>query len=1387
MFSLPNLAIQIIAGGFVGFITNTFAINMLFKEYTRFRFGGVIKKTKDEFILNISQLVEDSIITHETVYKEFSKDTFRETIKVVLDDILEKSLDETLGDVKLGEIHEFDAFVESAKQNFEPDLDQGIQDILGALLRLTNFKDTISTENLSGIIAAAIKRASQTIENTDIFETTMHSIINHMQDVKGSELLNKSIIDTLKSKLNEFLNIQNNNYTQQHRDYLISNVNVIFDALNIETLILTEYERALDINLKKMFFNPKDHHAKQYIDVKIDNLLNSNDVERLLSDLIDAFIMYLSKVDKTIFDVVSLTFDDRFEKFMSKSLPIVFSEAALFIKKYSAELDDIIIDTLDQSIENSTGFRAYLVKLIKNSLLDYLKNKSAPTKVIIEILEAQDEAEIKHLSDKIIAFVKHKKISELAKILIENKSIDSDKIARYILKYISQILKNLPTNEMDKFTNKTIKAYMSQEVDQKIRRWIDNSARSFLMDLLVKASNLNRLTSSLINTLTQHLENASLKAVCTTQEASITAYLKSEVLNQLRDCDAKLSNWAAGQLKKTFDDKPMDALIPKDMILTIGEALNKLAKDRIGNTLDTLSAYEVKNAKSLTHKVDNLTGKMSHYLHVLMGDHLEKIMQGNVKKLVKDNLNKYSADEICDLVHGFMGKELKPITRLGALFGGLVGIIPGIFQSVGSFDPRTIFMNVIIFAFVGWFTNVLAIEMLFKPYTNNKIISNIPYFKRFSVGFIIKNKQDFAVNMAHFVKNDLLDVGGIEEKLDVFYSSYKATLIERSREDGTKFLLDFLEKNKTEHIRWMKEKSLLSLNQKKAEIATKIVAVIDDYKFGDDLINSISDVVVKAVADNTDKINDAINDLLFELTTSHRLNDFIVKQMAELDISTCGEIGAAQMMDRVKKDFKVDELMVAFYNKNREKRLSDLIDPKSSDQVMSPIIDYLLSKENLEKVYSAVTSFFQTEFNKDQTIDRAWHGAIKKYGDRLITEFFTSTNESLIKLIDNHKKEFSNFVNQKIKDDLSTFKKWGYNVLNMNQLVENTVNELVKVPVPEFINKTRNDLESLVFNLVEKSVYTVKTSKIDNFIEKTGFDSIITAFIDKEDENSTVKKSLVNILGMLTDELGKVHLFTVAEIFDLDSKQKMVVRFEQEFLYAEKVMTDVIDRAQQAMTTQVSALIHHYLFDVKAHCGDSKVLIFSKTEAHKKNLHHLIGAVGLDEMMRHIVRDNSYKVLSAFAYNQSVTDLIGKDRLGAVLCDGLKNVFEKEDFDDSLEEFIGTYYSVLLDKFPDTVPDAFMNASLSYLTDAAFVSIKPNMNKILSDINFDLITEKAINNMSGKEIHKLFYDFAGRYFKKLKLYGAFGGFFGINSLLGIIVGIPFVAYEALSGKGYIDR
>ena len=47
------LILQSISGGVAGYITNKYAVNMLFKEYTPLKLGGVVKKNKEKFIENL--------------------------------------------------------------------------------------------------------------------------------------------------------------------------------------------------------------------------------------------------------------------------------------------------------------------------------------------------------------------------------------------------------------------------------------------------------------------------------------------------------------------------------------------------------------------------------------------------------------------------------------------------------------------------------------------------------------------------------------------------------------------------------------------------------------------------------------------------------------------------------------------------------------------------------------------------------------------------------------------------------------------------------------------------------------------------------------------------------------------------------------------------------------------------------------------------------------------------------------------------------------------------------------------------------------------------------------------------------------------------------------
>ena len=66
MITLENglfLLLQAFSSGVAGYITNKYAVNMIFKEYTPLKIGGAVKKNKEKFIEEISDSLKNSLPT----------------------------------------------------------------------------------------------------------------------------------------------------------------------------------------------------------------------------------------------------------------------------------------------------------------------------------------------------------------------------------------------------------------------------------------------------------------------------------------------------------------------------------------------------------------------------------------------------------------------------------------------------------------------------------------------------------------------------------------------------------------------------------------------------------------------------------------------------------------------------------------------------------------------------------------------------------------------------------------------------------------------------------------------------------------------------------------------------------------------------------------------------------------------------------------------------------------------------------------------------------------------------------------------------------------------------------------------------------------------------
>ena len=102
------LILQSISGGVAGYITNKYAVNMLFKEYTPLKLGGVVKKNKEKFIDEISTLVEKDIINGKTLKEHIHGEEFKKQLDITVEEFWNSGLKEVFNDVKIKDISSFE-------------------------------------------------------------------------------------------------------------------------------------------------------------------------------------------------------------------------------------------------------------------------------------------------------------------------------------------------------------------------------------------------------------------------------------------------------------------------------------------------------------------------------------------------------------------------------------------------------------------------------------------------------------------------------------------------------------------------------------------------------------------------------------------------------------------------------------------------------------------------------------------------------------------------------------------------------------------------------------------------------------------------------------------------------------------------------------------------------------------------------------------------------------------------------------------------------------------------------------------------------------------------------------------------------------------------------
>jgi uncharacterized membrane protein YheB (UPF0754 family) len=905
---LKEIVVNGILGGFTGYLTNKIAINMLFKEY--FGFGGVIEKTKDEFVENVSNLIEKDLINHHTLMGEIEKEEFREAIYAVIKDLITVYLPKNSKNERIRDLSGFN----KTRENFISFLEENKNEIL------LEFKNIYLDKSLSNIVSKeqfnfiTLKIKNILCEEKETYEKVLLKGVKEvLSDKKIYEIISFRVLNQIENNIKSIIeDIDINEFNRNFEKYIDEILEIIdFDK------ILKDFEKKINSFKLKELFNYNENISKEILN-RIVEILKNNQI--IVFKFSEELFKALKEIDVTLYDLLDKESIILLNEFIQNKFPIFISKIISLIEENRYEIESIVNRVVKQHFSNR-GFGGKIIAFIIDTFIDNISRKlGIVSKIIDKVEEFKDEAPF-IIAQEIRSFLEKKTISEIVSDLEKEEIVNSKKLAELILFNLNllEFNKNIPI--LDEFFEKRVEEIYKIDL-------------SFLKDKIKKSILEEIKKEDLIkNEINKNIENLMLE-------------LKHRNVNEF--------------FNKINFSIPCETI--EEFIYSKHNILDKKISEFIDvkyidyqRYIDNFSEKELTALYKFMFN-ENLYNKLTDEIIKILKLNLENILSKNVSIAVKKELNKYSPSEIKDIVEDFMGKELKPINYFGAGLGTVAGV-GYYFTSISFANPILLFATPLIYAVTGVLTNHIAIEMLFKPYEEKKIGNmKIP----FTPGVVAKNKPRFAKNIASFVKKDILNDDSLKNLFQTYKMPIRNLLIEKISNNDYELIdkillqenvLDKLVKKSTELVivlikenREILSASLVeyigskNLNVYKTEIKNKIKNEILRLDYGEIVQNFVDRHSKKSLLEFSDYFFEKVDFII---------DEFINKFIENLEVENIKNL--LLNYEEVFEDFintPLKSLIDDETKKNVVNSLTEKLLSFANDEIFDLMIDKLLNKES---------------------------------------------------------------------------------------------------------------------------------------------------------------------------------------------------------------------------------------------------------------------------------------------------------------------------------------------------------------------------------------------------------------------------------------------------------
>ena len=1377
------ILMQGFSGAVAGYITNKYAVNMIFKEYTPLKIGGAVKKNKVKFIEEVSELVERDIVNSETLIGSIESKDFSNVIDAACIDFVTNSLNDVFDGVKLKDIPKISSSSQQCVTFIEQNLQEELPKLIDNMSNKIDIKKLIQKDQLDNISEKIVKLIIEVLETDEKLEEFLSCVYDENKNEVLADFLSEGAKIKLIQGITTIINQSIENIIDD-KEKCLELIEKIYALLDLKSVISKLEENLNQKTLEDIAGEEGLNNISNLLFENIKELINEDTNRDKVKQIVSELLAIAKDMDVTLFEILPEELANSIVSYIRFIIPDIAPHISNWLYENKEKIDFIINTSVNETVNDAEdpSFRGIVDKFgsMLSTISQTLKIVDRAANMVDNYDLSPEDSQKIYLA--ISKFFDETSIGHIVELLEDKLNLSDDDICEKLLNLFNDKGNVLTKKIVFNYKDKTISNFVNLDLDKIFKSSITPLIYNFIKS---KKDNIEKIVSNLVEektnkVLSNKIENLISKEKVRVLSEKLPKLIAKYLGNNKKICKLYIEKIVSSSL----DNIDFENIIIENKESIILLACNKF-NDLEKTVIEQLKNKEVKDILGLIKDKEGFSLSLSQKLHKGLVNNVEKVIDNNVKRVIYNNLIKLDEDEICNIAQSFMGKQLKPLSYFGALLGTVAGLIfafgiNGTINNLGFYNRyQTTIMACVLMGLVGILTNVIALWMIFHPYEKNKFVAKIPLFKVFSQGYIPAHKEGFANGMAYFIDNELLKGKRVESLFNIKKDKFSQSIFNFVSKNNFKMLVDIASEKKNQISKFLYQFIIDKCKQNKTKIAQALSNTAENVTLDEVLTKKKAISVSENFLSNLDKLDDAVikfaQEKIDRQKTINNLLPEAVVQSINNGVNEAIDNSIKTSVDKILKEELVKSLILnneGIYNDFKSKTLYDVIGSEKLSKLES-MVDKDLNNYiviNLPTLLEkSIDELLQSELHEEKTIGELFGGSIRITLDKNLYSITAALLGKVNNYAQENKEQVVNMVINMVRKQLNFFVKMAYDFMNGDRLVSLVVINIIETKLEDFINDTMYSTIKTTSICLKSAIYPTTIQHVGFVAEEVNTKLIASTLAEDIKQNEIIFNNVDDLALVTIDKAKEIKLSDIFKDTNIENIENLYKVFEGEIAQTLSLVNDNYNNNIENINKFINDYINQ---NITVKILDEKLSnIIDIDETLEFTIKSILEKLNKNIESKELILKSIKTAYENNIVGMKLNNLLEQNILLSEIESYLDKLFNDLDFNENNQYIVDKIVFNCIEsefKFIDKdtkdyivkcIVDALLTTGIGFTVDA------------MKALKLKEITTEQVEIMDPREIHMLFKAFAGDFFIKLYLYGSMGAVFGINMYLSILLGI----------------